>query len=507
MKKIQKTSKLVKLSFAALLAGASIASAQDAPVTEHAPAPAAEHAPVPVAEHAPAPVVVPTPVIVAEPVVSVPVAAPVESAPAPKPSSELAMVTPGGTKIQIYGRLELNSFYEDDRIGGVSTMFAVPRTKDKDKKDINPQGKTGFAVNRTRLGLNLSGPSKEGEPDVKGRFEADFSGNTEYNNFGGGAGVSGSGSTNSSGAYSYSLSSLGQGFRIRQSWGSVAFKDMGLTLLFGQTDDLISPLDPPSVNPSSLNGAGNIGNRRPQIRVTQAFGPAELAVAATHDRLYSDNNPSSSPAVQGRLGFKLPASWAGEKANMAAGVAGLFAKNETSNVDDDKRAVRPQSTYTIAADLSLPLMDVLTLTGEFFTGQNLRRYGDGSLSLSDVQVIDVKDNGKSDTTGVTSTGWWVGLALKLPANFSVGTALGMENLSDDVVKVFEKTKSSDTRTGNMFILANLAYNFTSAAKLTLEWTNLSTDYVNNKKDSDGKKEKVDSGSLGRYELNFRYDFK
>jgi hypothetical protein len=417
------------------------------------------------------------------------------------------MVTPGGTKVSLYGRLELNSFYEDDRIGGVSTMFAVPRKKDKDKKDINPQGKTGFAVNRTRLGLNLEGPSKEGEPSIKGRFEADFSGNTEYNNFGGGANVSGGGTGSvANGDYSYGLTSLGQGFRIRQSWGSVAFKDMGLTLLFGQTDDLISPLDPPGVNPSSLNGAGNIGNRRPQIRVTQALGPAELAVAATHDRLYSDNNPSSSPAVQGRLGFKLPAGWAGEKASVAAGVAGLFAKNETSNADDDNRAVRPPSTYTIAADLSLPLMDILTLTGEFFTGQNLRRYGDGSLSLSDTYVIDTKTNGDKDTTGVLSTGWWVGLALKLPANFSIGTAVGMENLSDDVVKVFEKTKSSDTRTGNMFILANVAYNFTSAAKLTLEYTNLSTDYVNNK-NSNGKKEEVDSGSLGRYELNFRYDFK
>jgi hypothetical protein len=544
MVKIQKTSKLAKLSVAVLLVSTSIASAQ-APAAEHAPAvapvPVAEPAPAPVAAPVPAPVAepAPTPIVVSAPIsVAAPIAAPAESAPAPKPSSELAMVTPGGTKVSLYGRLELNSFYEDNfGNSGVSSMFANIRkaedkdndksynsvndcknAKGKDCKEINPQGKTGLAVNRTRLGLNLEGPSKEGEPSIKGRFEADFSGNTEYNNFGGGASVSGSGSTNSSGAYSYSLTSVGQGFRIRQSWGSVNFKDMGLTLLFGQTDDLISPLDPPAVNPSSFNGAGNIGNRRPQIRVTEALGPIELAVAATQDRLYDDNNASSSPAMQGRLGLKLPATWAGEKSNMAVGIAGLFAKNEKSNANDDERDPRLPSTYTIAADLSLPLMDILTLTGEFFTGQNLRRYGDGSLSLSDTRVIDnVDKDGKkkaaediksSDTTGVLSTGWWAGLALKLPANLSIGAAIGMENLSDDVVKVFEKTKSGDTRTGNMFIAGNLAYNFTSAAKLTFEYSNLATDYVKSIKDDDGKPkgDKTDA-SLNRYELNFRYDFK
>jgi len=54
----------------------------------------------------------------------------------------------------------------------------------------------------------------------------------------------------------------------------------------------------------------------------------------------------------------------------------------------------------------------------------------------------------------------------------------------------------------MFIFANIGYNFTSAAKLTLEYFTLSTDYA---KKADGTK--VDSGSLNRYELNFRYDFK
>jgi predicted porin len=326
--------------------------------------------------------------------------------------------------------------------------------------------------------LNLTGPSKEGEPELNGRFEADFAGNAGYNNF---SGTSGSNS----------------GFRIRQSYGAVKYKDLGLTLLFGQTDDLFSPIDPPSINPSSLNGSGNIGNRRPQIRVTQALGPVELAVAATHDRMIDDAKAPSTPGVQGRLGTKIPATWAGEKANLALGIAGHYAKNEAANADDDNRAVRPPESYSFNVDLSLPLMDILTLTGEFFTGQNLRRYGDGSLGLSPIQPDPEKGviGDTKDSNSVQSIGWWGALALKLPANFSAATGVGMESL-DKESEQYGKVKS------NMFIFANVAYNFTSAAKLTFEYLNLAADYADTKDDK-----KVDSGSLNRFELNFRYDFK
>jgi len=368
------------------------------------------------------------------------------------------VVTPGGTKVQIYGRLELNGAYEGYPSSAVSTMIPA-----KGSKDAEGQGQTTLAINRTRLGLNLSGPSKDGEPDLAGRFEADFSGATAHSNFNGSS-----------------------GFRVRQSWGSVKFKDIGLTLLFGQTDDLISPIDPPSVNPSSLNGAGNIGNRRPQVRISQALGPAEIAVAATHDRLTDEGKTApSTPAIQGRLGLKLPASWAGEKANFAAGVSGHFSRDEAANADDENRAARGPSSYSFNVDLSLPIIDVLALTGEFFTGQNLRRYGDGSLGKNTAHGDDGKD-------GTKSIGWWTALGLKLPANFSLATGTGMESISGDESKAAAGIES------NMFIFGNVAYNFTSAAKLTLEYTNLAATY-----DSDSKND----GSLNRVELNFRYDFK
>jgi len=395
-------------------------------------------------------------------------------------AEEAPVVTPGGTKVSLYGRLELNSAYETDVTRGLWSWSAPSGAKG------DAQGRTSLSVARTRLGLNLEGPSKEGEPSLKGKFEADFAGNESYNNFNGSS-----------------------GFRIRQSWGSVNFKDIGLTILFGQTDDVVNPLDPPAVNPSSFNGAGNLGNRRPQIRVTEAIGPVEIAVAATHDRTYGykpqtdDKDPAtaaatgvtdadapSGPAVQGRLGLKTAASWAGEKASLAIGIGGLYAKSEVANADDEHRYARPEPSYMFGVDLSLPIIDILTLTGEFFSGQNLSRYGDGSLKLSRAYNKD---------GGIKSIGWWSGLAAKLPANLSAGAGVGAESLDD-------KSKSNDNPESNMFIFANLAYNFTSAAKLTLEYVNLSTDWsVADEKDK--TKLDKDNRSLNRVELNFRYDFK
>jgi len=504
MMRIKKTSKLAKLSVAALLLSTSIVAAQEAPAI--------------VAE--PAQVVVPveTPAVVAPPPVPIVVTV-AELAPVAKPA-ETVSATVAGTKISLYGRLELNAAYETGVTNGLWSAWAATPAKDADGKKITPQNRTSLTIARTRFGLNLEGPSKDDEPSLKGKLEADFAGASGYNNFGGGAG-SGTSTSTSTSTLKYNeddpststvstttstTTTVSSGFRVRQSWGSVAFKDLGLTLLFGQTDDVVTPLDPPAINPSSLNGAGNIGNRRPQIRATEAIGPVELALAVTHDRLRADDNvASSTPAFQGRLGIKVPASWADEKSSLAVGVSGLFAKDEAANANDKDRKKRGPVTNLIGADLSAPLLNILTLTGEFFVGQNLSRYGDGSLGLNHTSSSNPT---KVKEDGISSKGWWGALALKLPASVSVATGLGMENLDGDVKAsdVNESTIIPGSRKDNMFIFANLAYNFTSAAKVTFEWLNLSTDYadkVNSKKEL----EKVDSGKLNRFEIDFRYDFK
>jgi len=501
-----------KLSLALLLLGASIVAAQEVPAS------AAEPATEPIAVPETRATVAPAPVVVAEAV--------------PAKPAETVSATVAGTKISLYGRLELNAAYEDGITNGLWSAWAAIPAKDKDGKKITPQNRTSLSIARTRLGLNLEGPSKENEPGLKGKFEADFAGASGYNNFGGGAGSGTSTSTSTSTSETKSTlqyneddpsssiiidstkttttttttTTVSSGFRVRQSWGSLNFKDIGLTLLFGQTDDVVNPLDPPSINPSSLNGAGNIGTRRPQIRATEAVGPVELAVAITHDRLRADDNvASSSPAFQGRLGLKVPASWADEKSSLAVGFSGLFAKDEAANADDKNRKKRGPTTNFFGADLSAPLLNILTLTGEFFVGRNLSRYADGSIGLNHTSS---SNPAKVKEDGLKSKGWWGALAAKLPANLSAAAGLGMENLDGDVKTDFdESTVIPGSRKDNMFIFANLAYNFTSAAKVTFEYLNLSTDYADKVDKTKKTLEKVESGKLNRFEVDFRYDFK
>ncbi|MDR1813220.1 MAG: porin, partial [Candidatus Fibromonas sp.] len=170
-------------------------------------------------------------------------------------AQEVPVLNAGGTKISLYGFLQANAVYENGRNDGVFWTEKVP------SRAQDGEGNFAFNVNQTRIGFNLSGPQTEGGgTEVSGKFESDFANNNNRNNNGVGS------------------------FRIRQSYGAVKFKDLGLTLLIGQTADLIGSLTAPTLNQAALKHSGSIGTRRPQIRLTEALGPAEIAVAATDDR-------------------------------------------------------------------------------------------------------------------------------------------------------------------------------------------------------------------------------
>jgi hypothetical protein len=395
--------------------------------------------------------------------------------------------------ISFYGRLELNAAYENGNTSGLWTSTVLPQAD-------TMQGRTTLSAARTRLGFNLSDLSKEDKLEASGRFEADFAGSNNFGNFNG-----------------------SDKLRLRQSYGLVKFKNIGLTFLIGQTDNLMAPYDPPSVNPGSLSNVGNMGGRVPQIRLTQTLGPVDISIAATHDRVRDgeDHRPPASPGVQGRLGLKLPAAWAGEKANIATGITGHFAKEESANQNDKEREDRGPESWSLGLDLSLPIISLLTFTGEFFMGQSLRNY-DASLGLhllsskypDDPSYNNIREH------GIQSIGGWGAIEIKFPADFSGATGIGMEALDDgSIISVKPVAKPGDDKPkSNMFVFANFGYSFTSTTKLTFEYLRLSSSYPNRiGEEPIGTRKgepvfalngpKIDNGNLSRYELNFRYNFK
>jgi len=461
---------LTKLSLAALLATAPVVFAQ-------APAPAqAEIAPV--AEQ-------PAPALVAEPPAPTPVA---EVKPTTEVKSEPAKAA--GTKISLYGFAQLNAVWED----GVKNLNANNWNLTAPGDSKNGGNRTLLNVNHTRFGINFSDAPTEDGTELSGKIEADFNNNAGRNPNGATANTSVSVvsvSQDADGKVTTSSSSVtiqgASAFRIRHAYGQVKFGDLGLTILFGQTNNVFSPRDPSILSEGTMNYSGNIGSSRvPQIRLTQVLGPAEVAVAAVDDRGAS---APVSPAFQGRLGLKVPAEWADKKQNLEVGVSGHFANEKNTDIDTkNKSSVKLPKSWSANADLNLPIIDILGISGEAFYGQNLRNYANGSLGLT-ASALDPTKISEGD--GVKSFGFWTNLSVKLPASLTLGGGLGMESISND------DDLKKGTIDSNMGIFGNLRYNFIPSAFVGVEYWRISTSY----KDIDDKE------AINRIELAFNYSFK
>jgi hypothetical protein len=382
-------------------------------------------------------------------------------------AEDVPVVNVGGAKISLYGFLQANAVYEDGNNEGKGWTERVP----KDAED--GEGRFAFNVNQTRVGLNLTGPQTEGRPEISGKFEIDFANDNNRNNNGVGS------------------------LRIRQSYGQIKFKDLGLTMLLGQTNDLIGPLSAPTLNQSGLKASGSLGTRRPMIRLTQAIGPAEIAVAATDDR--GGNNPditsstintsSVMPAFQGSAKVKIPAVWAGEKQSLEVVLSGHYATEEPALADKlpaDSSKIKYPSSWSGVASLSVPVISIIGLSGEMFYGQNLKNYSDGTLNIR-----GCRSSSTDLEKGCQSIGGWGALTVKLPLNLSLAGGVGLETID----KKKESVKDTDPNK-TMTIFGNLKYNVAETAFIGVEYARLKTDYVSD-----------DSGKLNRVELAFNYAFK
>jgi hypothetical protein len=458
-----KVSQGLTLSVAAFLTATSIAFAQDAaPAAPAEPTEATPVAEVPAVAPPPPPPPA-APIVVAQP----PPVAVHESSPSPAPAAKpegVAVLSLGGTKISLYGFLQLNGVYESGANGGLIWSNYAPQ----DAED--GEGRFLINVNQTRIGFNLAGPQKENGAEISGRFESDFVANQNRN-------ANGVGS-----------------FRIRQAFGQLKFNDIGLSVLFGQTSDLIAPLVAPSLNQGALQGFGSLGTRRPLIRLAQVLGPTEIAVAATDNR---DASSPVLPAFQGSLKAKARAEWAGEKQNVELILSGHYASAENAAEDEAGKDAKdadgweaPPSSWSGVVSLSLPIVSAVNLSGEVFYGQNLSSYNVGSIGQAWSATPDVA--GK----GLQSIGGWGALNIKLPEGFALAGGLGLEAIDKDREPVKGRNK-------NTVIFGNLKYNVAETAFIGVEYANISTDYV----DNTGTERETGSGKLNRVELVFNYAFK
>jgi hypothetical protein len=268
-----------------------------------------------------------------------------------------------GNKIKFYGMLRLDAQYDDSRPNNTQTIGWI---LSEDPTAPPPIGAGGTNLEDltihprlTRFGVDLDGGQVASlDAKVTGKIEVDF-----YNN--------------SLQPQSESRAAL----RMRHAYVKLAWDS--IFLLCGQTNDVISPIFPVINNDLVMWGAGNLGDRRPQIRVEYGRGPdnsrfiaqGEIGLTGANDNSdldspgtfgagYRDGETSGLPTVQARLAYRF-----GRKEKpMEMGVWGHTAKEEP---DTSFNGENEFDSNAVGLDALIPIGSRFTIKGELWQGENV----------------------------------------------------------------------------------------------------------------------------------------
>lgn len=305
--------------------------------------------------------------------------------PAPTPPS---VSTASGVRVQLYGFARFDASYDTTPVyPGNIALWAQP------ENGAENDGEWNLTAGATRIGLNLSGPDTE-NMKLAGNIEFDFLGGGTENNL---------------------------NPRLRHGYLKAYWPASDFSILAGQTWDLVSSLIPFVDDPGIMWGAGNIGMRHPQFRLTKGFALAEksrLEIAAAASRSIGEKNTlgmdtgkdAGMPALQGRIALSTPVLAAGKPATVA--VSGHYGQEEWDSDTRNTHLTLP--SWSCNVELSLPLSSRFLLAGEYFTGLNLDDYAGGI-----VQGVNAK---KVAPEGIRSRGGWA--ALKYAYSPAVTLSLG-----------------------------------------------------------------------------------
>jgi hypothetical protein len=279
-------------------------------------------------------------------------------------------LTVGKSKFKLYGFLRLDAVYDDSRPGGNGINSAhIPATilsenglggaanlapsKNHDNLLIHPR--------LTRFGIDFTGPEVPALWGAKtgGKLEIDF-----YNFV----------PAPATAAESREFP------RLRHAYATMKWDEF--SLLAGQTSDLISQYYP-IVNPDFVMwGAGNLGDRRPQLRLEYtpkighgtAFFQTMAGLTGADDNRDLDTNgirdgeASGQPTLQARLGYRLPV-W--EKQSIELAVWGHHAR-ERVDLGLPPGGRRNFDSDAVGLDFAAPIFrDIVSFKAEAWTGRNL----------------------------------------------------------------------------------------------------------------------------------------
>ena len=307
------------------------------------------------------------------------------------PTDPLPMPVWSSLDIQLYGFIKLDAAYDTSRIeNGNYAKWVENESANDDDDQFN------MTANQTKLGAKITGPDGE-EMKTSGQVEVDF-----YEG----------GSENKA------------RLMMRHAYMKLDWPEKRFNIIAGQTSDVISPLYPSTVNYSVYWWTGNIGYRRPQIRLTKELGfdtggslKLEGAISRTlGDDSFTDTDSGEDagfPTVQGRASITIP-MFGPEDATI--GLSGHWGEEEydTAADGDDEEF----ETWSVNADYTQPICEKVAIKAEVFSGKNLDAYLGGigqGVTLTGINQYEE----------VASKGGWIAASLG-PWNtkrYNVGVAM------------------------------------------------------------------------------------
>ncbi len=354
--------------------------------------------------------------------------------------------------VELYGYIKLDAAYDDSRVStGNFARWVESEATNKDDDEFN------MTANQTRLGLNFFGP-ETANLKTGGKVELDFYGGGPENK---------------------------SHLMLRHAYLKVEWPQSDLSLLAGQTSDVISPLVPGTLNYTVAWWVGNPGYRRPQLRLTKGFkvgADSRLLLQAAAARTIGDSTAFSPgdtgedagfPTLQGRAALSFPLL---TNKKTTLGISGHWGEEEydTDAMDNHKH----YKTWSANLDVTLPICPHLALKGELFTGENLDAYlagiGQGVNTTSRKEIA--------------SEGGWAALRCGPFGKWRFTAGGGVDNPDRDDI-------STGGRERNVSIFANTIYKINAAAEAGLEVSHWDTKY----------KGMRDGESL-RYQMSFIYKF-
>ena len=356
-----------------------------------------------------------------------------------------------------YGYIKLDASLDSAMTNdGNYVYYVLPYAEGEEDDEFNMTAK------QTRFGVKLDGG---------GTDAVDMSGVIEFHFYGGGA-------------------ENKPNPMLRKAY--MQFKTPAVDILAGQTSDVISPIVPTTLNYIVLWKSGDIGYRRPQIRLTKAMKVADdtklkLAVSANRS-MGRDKNGGETvgmPSFQGRVAVSTKLM--GGVAEL--GVSGLMGREEATSVADTTTHELDQSV--VAVDVSLPLGDMFSFKGQYFTGKNLAVHLGGiGQGISEVELTEARS---VEACEIEASGWWAQLTVKPTDELQINVGMGTDNPElpeGDTANELER---------NTTYYGNLLWTVAPSAIIGVEYAGFETQYLL----EDGTTECYENS---RMQLSFMYKF-